>query len=611
MKSVIRLLTCGSVDDGKSTLIGRLLTETNSIPLDTLEATRTTRRTGSLIPLGDIDFSLLTDGLEAEREQGITIDVAYRSMNLSNGRRLILSDAPGHETYTRNMAVAASRADLSLVLIDATKGVRDQTRRHIEICRVMGVRHILIVVNKMDVLNFSQSVFDEIKLNVLNLFSQSDDLDISFMPASALLGIGLTKNSEDVDWYSGPTLIEFLENFVPANSVQTINSRMDVQLVLRTDRTRAVAGTIKRGQFRVGDRVRIFPSGDESNVNRIYNNGAEVELGNVGQAVALELLPDSDVSRGSSIVSIDSNVQIGRSFRAKLIWLHEDSLVLNRSYLLIAGAIETPAVINKICSKRDLGKALELPSIDLNVNEIGEVELFTDLPLQLEKYSTSKEYGNFILVDRLTKSTVAGGMITDFLEHTRNIVQHQSSVTRQNRESLNGHSAKVIWLTGLSGSGKSTIANEVSAEFLKLGKVSYVLDGDNLRTGLNIDLGFAVADRAENVRRVSEVAKLFLDAGIITIVALVSPFESDRNAARQKFQDGDFVEVFVDTPLEICKQRDPKGLYSKAKDGKIANFTGMGQSYEIPTNPDLVLDGTQSIKTLVAEILSKIFSISV
>jgi bifunctional enzyme CysN/CysC len=604
-RSIIRLLTCGSVDDGKSTLIGRLLVETDSIPHDTIDSTRNIRRSGSTIAAGEIDFSLLTDGLEAEREQGITIDVAYRSMSLLDGKRLIISDAPGHEQYTRNMAVAASRADIALVLVDATKGVRTQTLRHLTICSLMGISRVIVAINKLDAMNYSQSVFEEIRANVQTALTRMNLNDVLFIPLSALAGDNVVQGSVNMGWYEGQTLLESIQEWRPAEAID-VSARMRIQLISRAENFRGVSGTVHRGSFTVGDEVKIFPSNQSATIAKIITYEKEIQSAHDSDAVTLLLEPEVDATRGDLIAASKEELHPSDRFNADIVWLHEDPLIHSRSYLLIAGSSQTPATVTRIRHKIDVNSGSQNAATNLGVNEIGSVEIATDAPLTLLPYLQSREFGNFILVDRLTFRTVGAGMIRHSLRRGENVVSQKYEVNKAARALQKNQKAQVIWLTGLSGSGKSTIANGVEKRLHALGMHPYVLDGDNLRMGLNADLGFTPEDRAENVRRISELAKVLVDAGLIVLVAVISPFETDRQRAKSLFEEGEFLEVFVDTPVEVCVARDPKGLYKKASKGEIPNFTGVGQGYETPKNPDLHLKGDAELDENVSQILGEI-----
>lgn len=601
-RSVIRLLTCGSVDDGKSTLIGRLLVETDSIPHDTVDSTRNIRRSGSTIAAGDIDFSLLTDGLEAEREQGITIDVAYRSMSLLDGKRLIISDAPGHEQYTRNMAVAASRADIALVLVDATKGVRTQTLRHLTICSLMGINRVIIAINKLDAMDYSQAVFEEIRIKVQTALTRMHLEDVLFIPMSALAGDNVVQGSTKMSWYSGQTLLESIQEWRPADLLDA-SPRMRIQLISRADNFRGVSGTVHRGSFNVGDEIKIFPSNQRAKISKIIAYKDEIQTAYDSDAITLLLEPEVDATRGDLISTVSEELHPSDRFNADIVWLYEEPLIHSRSYLLIAGTTQTPATVTRIRHKVNVNTGVENSANSLGMNEIGSVEVATDLPLTLLPYTQSREFGNFILVDRLSFKTVGAGMIRHTLRRGENVVAQKYEINKSVRAAQKSQKARVIWLTGLSGSGKSTIADAVEKRLQALGMHSYVLDGDNLRMALNADLGFTPQDRAENVRRISEVARLMVDAGLVVLVAVISPFEADRQRARSLFDDDEFIEIFVDTPVDICVNRDPKGLYKKASQGQIPNFTGIGQGYERPSKPELVLKGDGDLEENVALIL--------
>jgi len=605
-RSIIRLLTCGSVDDGKSTLIGRLLVETDSIPHDTIDSTRNVRRSGSTIAAGEIDFSLLTDGLEAEREQGITIDVAYRSMSLLDGKRLIISDAPGHEQYTRNMAVAASRADIALVLVNATKGVRTQTLRHLTICSLMGISRVIVAINKLDAMNYSQSVFEEIRGNVQTALTRMHLDDVLFIPLSALAGDNVVQGSVNMGWYEGQTLLESIQEWRPAEAID-VSARMRIQLISRAENFRGVSGTVHRGSFTVGDEVKIFPSNQSATIAKIITYKKEIQSAHDSEAVTLLLEPEVDATRGDLIAASKEELHPSDRFNADIVWLHEDPLIHSRSYLLIAGSSQTPATVTRIRHKIDVNSGSQNSATNLGVNEIGSVEIATDAPLTLLPYLQSREFGNFILVDRLTFRTVGAGMIRHSLRRGENVVSQKYEVNKAARALQKNQKAQVIWLTGLSGSGKSTIANGVEKRLHALEMHPYVLDGDNLRMGLNADLGFTPEDRAENVRRISEVAKVLVDAGLIVLVAVISPFEADRQRARSLFDEGEFLEVYVDTPVEVCVNRDPKGLYKKASKGEIPNFTGIGQNYEVPKNPDLHLKGDADLGENIEKVMKHLF----
>ena len=605
-KPIVRLLTCGSVDDGKSTLIGRLLVETNSVPDDIVDSAKSVRRSGSTIKAGEVDFSLLTDGLEAEREQGITIDVAYRSMNLLNGRRLILADAPGHEQYTRNMAVAASRADIALVLVDATRGIRTQTLRHLTICSLMGVTKIAVVVNKLDGAGYSKQVYDDIQKKLQETITRLEITEVKFIPLSALVGDNVVYASEKMPWYRGPTLLEYIQEWEIEETGENL-PRLGVQMISRAENFRGVAGTVIGGRFSVGDEVKVLPSGKAAIIARLSTFDGDIKSAEDGKAITLVLEPDVDAARGDLIeLAAHSSEPAGR-FSATVVWLGEQDLIHSKSYLLISGSSQVPAMVTTIRHALNINTGSHDPARVLKMNEIGVVELATDAPIALTSYKSNRLKGNFVLVDRATMNTVGSGMIVHALRRSANVSEHHYEVTRELRARQKHQAAKVIWLTGLSGSGKSTIANALEKKLFDLGLHSYVLDGDNMRLGLNKDLGFTREDRAENVRRIAEVAYNFYDAGLVTIVALVSPFASDRAQAKALFPDLDFAEVWVKTPAEVCAVRDPKGLYKKAAAGELPNLTGIGQEYESPTNADLVLDGTAALDLNLEILLKTLF----
>ena len=604
---LIRLVACGSVDDGKSTLIGRLLADTDSVPEDTLELARRVRRAGSTIPTGEIDYSLLTDGLEAEREQGITIDVAYRHMALPDGRRVVIADAPGHEQYTRNMAVAASTADVALLLVDAARGVTRQTYRHLTICSLMGVNHVIIAVNKLDAVGYDRPRFSQLSDEVAGAAARLGFTRVTVIPVSALAGVNVTVLSEQTDWYAGPTVITAIGethelDAPPAAAARP--ARIPVQTVVRADGFRGVAGTLVTGQIALGDEFSVSGSGVTARIGRLLVAGLDQHRATAGDAVTVELLPDVDVARGDLLECAKDPVVPADRFSADVVWLGEEPLAHGRSYLLVCGPLVVPAVVTGVRHRLDVTTGSEQAARVLSLNDVGRVEVATDRPVPMEAYLHSRDTGGFVLVDRLSADTVASGMVRYALRRSANVHSHEFHVDRETRERLNGHRGRVVWLTGLSGSGKSTISDAAERDLHAQGVRTFVLDGDNVRHGLNKDLGFTAEDRAENVRRVAEVARLMVDAGIVVLVALVSPFRSDRAAARELFGPGDFVEVFVRTPVEVCAARDPKGLYSKAASGDLPNLTGVGQDYEEPLSPDLVVAGDGDLAEAVGAVVA-------
>ena len=591
---VLRLVACGSVDDGKSTLIGRLLVETDSVPIDQLEYARRTRRGGSTIPVGEIDYSLLTDGLEAEREQGITIDVAYRHMNLPSGRRVTIADAPGHEQYTRNMAVAASTADMAFLLVDAARGLRPQTYRHLTVCALMGVRSIVVAINKMDLVGYEHATYEELTGGLRTAAARLGIEEVTSIPVSAITGANVLASAADVmPWYSGPTVLGALQAWTPAEA-NIGPFRLPVQYVSRAaGNFRGYAGTVVSGTVAIGDEIQVADSGQTAKVDRIVAAAADVEVAASGEAVTLTLDREVDVTRGDLIVGSgpDATAPADR-FAADLVWLGEEPLAHGRSYLLAVGPRMVPATVTSVRHRLDVVTGRLDAARVLNMNDIGRVELATDQPLPLDNYDLCRDTGGFLLIDRVNADTVAAGLTRHAMRRAFNVTAHEYVVDRAARTGLKGHEPKVVWVTGLSGAGKSTITDATVGILHSMGIHTYVLDGDNVRMGLNRDLGFTPEDRAENVRRVGEVARLMMDAGLVVFVALVSPFRADRRRVRELFADGEFHEVFIETPLAVAAERDPKGLYKKAAEGTLPNLTGVGQEYEVPEEPDLVLDGT-------------------
>ncbi|MFM1917186.1 MAG: hypothetical protein RJB01_701 [Actinomycetota bacterium] len=614
---VLHLVTCGSVDDGKSTLIGRLLADTGSVPIDTLEYARRTRRGGSTIPVGEIDYSLLTDGLEAEREQGITIDVAYRHMNLPNGRRVLVADSPGHEQYTRNMAVAASNGDVAILMVDAARGVRAQTHRHLTICALMGVKTVIVAVNKMDLVGYEHATYEEIVGKVRTAAARLEVPQVIPIPVSAFVGDNITEPTTRMPWYSGPTLLAALEQWEPVIEVGSGEEpfRFPVQFVARAEGNfRGYAGTVVSGEIRRGDPVVIADSGRQAVVDRIVTYDLHVdghikELDHVdaGQAVTITLDREVDVTRGDVIAgTTGESMQPADRFAVDMVWIGEEPLAHGRSYLLVSGSRSVPATVTNVRYKMDVVSGHHDAARILEMNDIGRVEVATDKLVPLDPYTLCRDTGGFLLVDRVTADTVAAGMVVHQMRRSTNVVRHDYQVDSQARRLLMGHEPKVVWLTGLSGAGKSTIADAAVRKLHAMGVHTYVLDGDNVRHGLNKDLGFTPEDRAENVRRVAEVSKLMADAGLVVFVALVSPFKADRKAARDLFEPGQFVEAYVDTPLDVVSQRDTKGLYAKAASGDLPNLTGVGQGYEPPDAPELVLSGTGELEDSVDALIQVI-----
>jgi bifunctional enzyme CysN/CysC len=575
-KTLLRFITCGSVDDGKSSLLGRLLSDTGSAYEDELAA------------CGG-DLSRLVDGLEAEREQGITIDVAYRFFATPT-RKFIVADAPGHEQYTRNLVTGASTADLALVLVDARKGVLTQTRRHSYLCRLLGVSRLVLLVNKMDLVGYDRSIFDRIVEGYRAVAE-----GFTAIPVSAVAGDNVASRSTAMDWYDGPTLIEHLEAVAPAeDSSAQAPLRMPVQWVIRQGQDfRGFAGLIAAGSVRLGDAVRVMPAGTPATVSRIVLGAEDLDRAVAGQSVTLAFDREVDCSRGDTIAAADAPPHVADQFEATLVWMSEEPLLTGRQYRLKLGTQSALATIQPPKFEVDVESFEEVPAKTLALNGIGVADLWTDVPLVFAPYTESRELGGFILIDRVTNETVGAGLINYALRRSNNIHPQVLEVTREARAALKGQTPRLLWFTGLSGAGKSTIANLVEKQLHALGRHSFLLDGDNVRLGLNRDLGFSDADRAENIRRVGETARLMLDAGLIVLAAFISPFRAERRTVREMVPDGEFVEIFVDAPLAEAEARDPKGLYAKARGGLIPNFTGIGSPYEAPETPEIRIDTTR------------------
>jgi len=604
-EGLLRFITCGSVDDGKSTLIGRLLYETESIPEDQL----TTLRRDSL-KYGstgtDIDYSLLVDGLEAEREQAITIDVAYRFFTTAK-RRFIVADTPGHEQYTRNMATGASTADLAIVLVDARKGLLTQTRRHSLIASLMGIRHVILAVNKIDLVDFDQRLFEEICEQYEAAAGAFNFRSLVAIPLSARFGDNVIDRSPKMPWYSGPSLLERLEGVELGEAVRR-PFRMPVQLVSRPNAEfRGYAGTIASGRVKPGDMVAVAGSGRQTQVTQIITADGALQEAHPGNAVTLVLADDVDISRGDVLSASDAPVGVADQFQAHMIWLSDTSLQSGRTYLFKIATRTVNGSITRIRHRVDLNTHGQMQADELALNEVGVVNLSFATAVAFESYRESRDLGGFILIDRQSNATVGVGMIDFALRRATNIRWQELDVDRAARAGLKGQKPAVLWFTGLSGAGKSTIANLLERKLHTEGRHTYVLDGDNVRHGLNRDLGFTEADRVENIRRVGEVAALMADAGLLVIVSFISPYQADRDAAREKLPTGEFLEVFVDTPIEECRRRDPKGLYSKADAGLIQNFTGVNAPYEAPVAPDIhVRASAGTVEESVEQVLGEL-----
>ena len=589
-KSLLRFITCGSVDDGKSTLIGRLLYDSKLLADDQLAAVQADSRKWGTRG-GEVDLALLVDGLAAEREQGITIDVAYRFFHTER-RKFIVADTPGHEQYTRNMVTGASTADAAVILVDARKGLLTQTRRHSHLVRLIGIRRVVLAVNKMDLVGWSQEVFDRIAEAYREFAARIGLEQVTAIPLSALDGDNMLAHSDRTPWYRGPTLMAWLETVeVDDERLQAGPLRMPVQWVNRPHQDfRGYAGTIARGSVRPGDRVRVLPSGRATAVAAIVTADGELPQAAAGQSVTLTLADEVDVSRGDVIVAADDPPEVADQFECTIVWMADEPLLPGRQYELKTGTRSVGASVTDLKYALDVDTMDHLAAKQLGLNGIGVANLALDRQIVFEPYETSREMGGFVLIDRMSHHTVGAGMLHFALRRASNIHLQHVDVDRAARARLKGQRPGVLWFTGLSGSGKSTIANLVEKKLHAAGRHTYLLDGDNVRHGLNKDLGFTEADRVENIRRIAEVAKLMADAGLIVMTAFISPFRAERDMARRLLPDGDFVEVHVDTPLEVAEGRDVKGLYRKARRGELKNFTGIDSPYEPPERPELRID---------------------
>ena len=589
-KKQVKILTCGSVDDGKSTLLGRLLFDSQNIFLDQMDQAKIeSDKYGTQGK--EIDLALLVDGLQAEREQGITIDVAYRYFETSNCK-FIIADTPGHEQYTRNMATGASNSDLAIILIDAQKGVLEQTRRHSFIVNLLGIKHIVVAINKMDLVNYNENIFETIVDEYKELIKNFTFTSIKFIPLSALKGDNVFSKFENINWYKGSTLIETLEKVDVLNSSQNNEFSFPVQWVNRSSANfRGYSGTITDGKISKGDLITTIPSNIQTSVKNIYGPNGELSEAYSGQAITLTLSNELDISRGDIILS-KKNDQIIKAdqFASHLIWMDQEPMLPERNYIFRFNNSYINGKITDLVHCINVNSYEEVATKKLNLNDIAYCKVAIDRVHGISSYSNNQKLGSFVIIDPYNNKTIGVGMIDHALRRSSNISWHEMSINKKTRSELNSQKPCVVWFTGLSGSGKSTIANILEQKLHTIGKRTYLLDGDNVRHGLNKDLGFTDTDRVENIRRVAEVSKLMVDAGLITLVSFISPFKSERQMARDLLSSDEFFEIFVNTPLEECEKRDPKGLYKKARAGELKNFTGIDSSYEEPENPDFILN---------------------
>jgi bifunctional enzyme CysN/CysC len=589
---LLRFVICGSVDDGKSTLIGRLLYESRMIFEDQLAALEAdSKKVGTRGD--DLDFALLLDGLTAEREQGITIDVAYRFFS-TDTRKFIVADTPGHEQYTRNMVTGASTADLAVILVDARKGVLTQTRRHSYVVSLLGISRIVLAVNKMDLVGYSQDVFEGIEREYREFGARIGLTDITCIPVCAVYGDTVVRHGASMPWYDGPTLMDHLEQVKVGEDLALRPFRLPVQWVNRPNHDfRGFAGFIVSGTVRTGDAVRVLPSGRQSRVARILVGDADLDTATAGRSVTVTLTDEIDVSRGDVLTAVDAPPEVADQFEATVVWMHETPMLPGRSYLMKIGTQTVGATLAPLKYKINVNTLEHVAARKLELNDIGVCGLGIDRPVAFEPYKESRDLGGFILIDRMTNTTVGAGLLHFALRRSQNIHWQALDVNKQARAESKAQKPCVLWFTGLSGAGKSTVANLVEQRLHALGRHTYLLDGDNVRHGLNKDLGFSDADRVENIRRVAEVSRLMVDAGLIVLVSFISPFRAERQMARRLVEEGEFFEVFVDAPLAVAETRDPKGLYRKARRGELKNFTGVDSPYEAPENPEIRIDTVQ------------------
>ena len=592
-KSLLRFITCGSVDDGKSTLIGRMLYESQMLFDDQLSALKSdSKKIGTQGE--EIDFALLVDGLAAEREQGITIDVAYRFFS-TDKRKYIVADTPGHEEYTRNMATGASTADVAIILIDAKQGVLTQTRRHSFIVSMVGVKKVLLAVNKLDLVDYSEEVYRQIVSDYSDFAKNALDIEsITAVPISALLGDNVVEKSEKTPWYNGETIMQYLENIEVRNQRKQSSFRMPVQWVNRPNSNfRGFSGLIASGETKIGDKIRLHPGGKESSVESIVTWEGELQQASAGQSVTITLNDEIDVSRGDTIATSTDPCGESDQFQSRILWMSDNAMIPGRQYIFKSNTQTATLTLGKLKHRIEVNTLDRLPAKTLELNEIGVCNISLDKRIAFDSYDDNQTMGGFIVIDRLSNNTVGMGLIDFALHRSENIHWQKMDVSKESRAKQKSQVPKIIWFTGLSGSGKSSIANILEKKLQGLGKHTITLDGDNMRHGLNRDLGFTAADRVENIRRVGEVAKLMVNSGLICITSFISPFESERKMARSLVTENEFIEVFIDTPLSVCEERDVKGLYAKARSGQIPNFTGISSPYESPQNPEITIDTTK------------------
>ena len=604
----LRFITCGSVDDGKSTLIGRMLFESQLIFDDQIISLKNdSKKSGT--QGDDIDFALLVDGLAAEREQGITIDVAYRYF-ATDQRKFIVADTPGHEQYTRNMITGASTADVAVILVDARNGLMSQTKRHSYICSLMGIKNIILAINKMDLINYEETKYQKITEDYKKLTSHFNFKKIIPIPISAVNGENIVINSKKMKWYKDKPIFKMLETINIKDTEINSKLRLPIQWVNRSmSDFRGFSGTVVSGAIKKGDKVSLLPNGTQARIKEIIVSGKRVLKATESTAVTITLNKEIDISRGDVLVKSDEPCEISNQFQCNLVWMSDTPGLLGRSYLIKIGHQNVGVQITNIKHKVNINSFEKLPAKNLELNDIYLAEINLDKAIIFEEYKNNRSMGSFIMIDRLTNQTIAVGMINFSLRRSQNIYNQKLDVSKYSRQILNGHKSKLIWFTGLSGSGKSTIANALEKRLHEQGKRTYILDGDNIRHGLNKDLGFTDTDRVENIRRISEVAKLMVDAGIIVLAAFISPFKAEREMARNMIEKNEFVEVHVDIPIKVAEKRDPKGLYKKARAGKIKNFTGIDSSYEKPDSPEYVFNTHKvNLNKIVEELLIKEFT---